>query len=139
MTPAHERLDPTGIDTVPSPAGESRSPGPRPPRRRTLRWPLFLIPVILIIGGGIERLIQDARHEVTGTVLDWRGQPMAGVRVAVPELNLNTQTDAAGRFSLYIPGEPQEVSLVASATGLATTRQAVRSGTSGLNLTLPAR
>ncbi len=139
MTPTHERSDPPGKDTTPSAVGDSRPPGPRTPRPRKLRWPLFLFPLLLIIGGGVERLIDDARHQVTGTVLDSRGQPIAGVRIAVPELDLDTRTDAAGRFNLYIPGSPQEVSLVATSAGLTTARQSVRSGTSGLRLTLPPR
>jgi hypothetical protein len=138
MTPAHQRPDSTTDDTAPSP-GERRPPKSQPPPRRPLRWPVLVLPFLLIIGGGVARLIDDARHEVTGTVLDHLGQPVPGVRIAVPDLNLNTLTDDDGRFSLYTPGPPQEVSLLASAVGFAPTRHSVRSGASRLDLRLRPR
>jgi hypothetical protein len=97
---------------------------------------VLLLPLLLILGGVVTRLIDDARHEVSGTVQDGRGHPLPEVRVAVPELGLDTRTDDQGRFSLYIPGDAREVGLTVGGPGRAPLRQSVRSGTRGLSLRL---
>ena len=136
MTPAHREPHARRGDIAPAGTSRPPAPGPRPTQRRALKWPVFVLPILLIVGGAVARLIDDARHEVTGTVLNPQGQPLAGVLVAVPQLNLATHTEADGRFTLYIPGPPQEVSLRVRGADLAPMQEQVRSGTHGLSLRL---
>ena len=74
-----------------------------------------------------------AQSNVSGTVKDKDGQPVAGVSVTVKGTNKGTSTGADGDFSL--PTVPAKATLVVSATGYAT--QEVRvSGTDAIAITL---
>lgn len=117
-------------------------PGPRlPATRRQPRWPLVVLPLLIVLGlvlglVGASHLV-GRTQPLAGTILDATGRPIPGVRVAVPELGLDTRTDALGHFSLQVPGrEPRQVQLIATAPGLSPHRQYVLPGTDGLSFTL---
>lgn len=69
-----------------------------------------------------------------GEVLDDRGQPVAGARVLLADLDLGARTDRRGRFCIAAPTGDRTLSV--NAQGFATLRQLVSLGRQGGELSL---
>lgn len=69
-----------------------------------------------------------------GEVLDERGQPVAGARVLLADLDLGARSDRRGRFCIAAPVGDRTISV--SAQGFATLRQLVSLGRQGTELSL---
>ena len=81
--------------------------------------------------------VDEARWPLfCGQVLDAAGQPIAGARVQLADLDLGGRTDRRGRFCLAMP--PGERTLTISALGFANWRELVNisSGTTEIRVTL---
>lgn len=94
------------------------------------------VPTLLLIALGTlfssSLLAQDqpGRREITGTVTDSLGQPMAGVTVTVKGSSAATSTDVNGRFTIHAP---DNATLVFSSVGYTPTEEKIH-GRSNLTL-----
>lgn len=69
-----------------------------------------------------------------GAVVDESGNPVAGARIALADLDLGTRTDRRGRFCMAAPPGDRTLSVVAA--GFATHRRIVSLGADGLDLSI---
>src|SRR5690625_5001688 len=66
---------------------------------------LLILLIIMLLGTAHAASAQDAQHQVSGTVVDMDGEPMAGVNIAVQGTTTGTSTDSEGEFTLTVPDE----------------------------------
>ena len=76
---------------------------------------LLLCPLLLLL---LQTSVLAQGKAITGTVLDEKAQPVQGASVLVKGSTIGTQTDAAGAFSLNVPGSA--TALTVSYVGYAT-------------------
>lgn len=111
-----------------------------PPKRRRRRLVLAGLAALLVAGVvavGAVQLLGDRPQVLAGVVRDGSGQPLPGVRIALPAYGATTVTDALGGFELRVAA-PREahVELLAQAQGFAPRRQYVMLGAERLGLLL---
>ena len=94
----------------------------------------FLLLLLLALGHMLPaRAQQEGPITVKGQVIDDRGQPLAGVTVALAGSGQGTTTNARGRYTLSLP--QQEGTLVFSFVGYATLRAPIQ-GRTTIDVTL---
>lgn len=83
----------------------------------------------------VER--KTVHYALGGTVSDQDGNPLAGVRVMLPEYRVEGQTNDQGRFDLQVAAQGQDmVELVAQKQGYRTVHLSPTIGDRGFNFSL---
>ncbi len=73
-----------------------------PPSRRIL---CGVAAALLSIAGAAPAAAQAQSAVITGRVLTSQGQPLQGANVFIPELNISVGSNAAGRYTITVPGQ----------------------------------
>ncbi len=81
-----------------------------------------------------KRIIE---YQLSGTIFDEAGNPLAGVRVVLPEFQKENQTNQGGRFEFRVATERQQaVGLIAEKNGYQTAHLSPTLGDGNLSFTL---
>jgi TonB-linked SusC/RagA family outer membrane protein len=72
-----------------------------PPFRRVV----WLATAMLGFAGASSAAAQGQSATITGQVVTGRGQPLQGANVLITEMNISVGTNAAGRYTITVPGQ----------------------------------
>ncbi len=70
--------------------------------RRVTRW---MAAALFGLFGALPAVAQTQSATIVGRVLTPQGQPLTGANVYITEMNVSVGTNAAGRYTITIPGE----------------------------------
>jgi hypothetical protein len=88
---------------------------------------LFKILLLLLLIFFPEKVVYSSSQSIIkGLVTDSLGKPMEGVTVLLPEINSGTYTDNKGLFSLTLPADGKEYTVVFSYVGFKTMKKVIR-------------
>ena len=80
----------------------------------------LLLATLAVLAVVTPALAQGQAAVLTGRVLSEQGQPLAGVNIVVPELNISVGTNQAGMYTITVPAarvSGQRVNIRARAIG----------------------
>jgi Carboxypeptidase regulatory-like domain len=96
-------------------------------------------PTVTIAGSNVDLIVKKKinHFKLAGTVLDDHGNPLPGVRVALPAYRMEDTTNNEGRFEFQVTAEREQmVDLTAEKQGYQTIRLSPTLGDVGVNFSL---